>query len=71
MRRLMIGVGFVFGLVGGLLRRSRPGQRPMVLTAGGAAFLNEILGLDPRARLVTAGCWFMRYRCSMSSWSQF
>ena len=45
MRRLMIGVGFVFGLVGWVATAVKTRPTTMVLTAGGAAFLNEILGL--------------------------
>src|SRR2546426_4415624 len=45
MRRLMIGVGFVFGLVGWAATAVKTRPTTMVLTAGGAAFLNEILGL--------------------------
>src|SRR5713101_8050669 len=45
MRRLMIGVGFVFGLVGWVAAAVKTRPTTMVLTAGGAAFLNEILGL--------------------------
>ncbi|HZH79731.1 MAG TPA: methyl-accepting chemotaxis protein [Gemmatimonadales bacterium] len=45
LRRLMVAVGFVFGLVGVVSDevKTRPGT--MVLVAGGAAFLNELLGL--------------------------
>src|SRR2546425_2689019 len=45
MRRLVIGVGFVFGLVGWVATAVKTRPTTMVLTAGGAAFLNEILGL--------------------------
>src|SRR3989441_4218915 len=45
MRRLMIGVGFVFGLVGWVATAVKTRPTTMVLTAGGAAVLNEILGL--------------------------
>ena len=45
MRRLMIGVGFAFGLVGWVATAVKTRPTTMVLMAGGAAFLNEILGL--------------------------
>src|SRR2546422_10429458 len=48
MRRLMIGVGFVFGLVGWVATAVKTRPATMVLTAGGGAVLNQDLGLLPR-----------------------
>src|SRR3989442_3402537 len=45
MRRVMIGVGFVFGLVGWAATAVKTRPTTMVLVAGGAAFVNELLGL--------------------------
>src|SRR5258708_25305439 len=45
MRRLMIGVGFVFGLLGWVAGAVKTRPTTIVLVAGGAAFLNELLGL--------------------------
>src|SRR5258708_14597807 len=45
MRRLMIGVGFVFGLLGWVASAVKTRPTTMVLVAGGAAFVNELLGL--------------------------
>ena len=45
MRRLMIGVGFVFGLIGWVASAVKTRPTTIVLVAGGAAFLNELLGL--------------------------
>src|SRR5438552_11159873 len=45
MRCLMIGVGFVFCLVGWAATAVKTRPTTMVLVAGGAAFVNELLGL--------------------------
>src|SRR5437879_4546261 len=45
MRRVMIGVGFVFGLVGWAATAVKTRPTAMVLVAGGAACVNELLGL--------------------------
>src|SRR5207247_10772715 len=45
MRRVMIGVGFVFGLVGWAATAVKTRPTTMVFVAGGAAFVNELLGL--------------------------
>jgi len=45
MRRLMIGVGFAFGLIGWVASAVKTRPTTIVLVAGGAAFLNELLGL--------------------------
>src|SRR2546426_10299249 len=45
MRRVMIGVGFVFGLVGWAATAVKTRPTTMVLVAGGAAFVTELLGL--------------------------
>ena len=45
MRRVMIGVGFVFGLVGWAATAVKTRPTNMVLVAGAAAILNEFLGL--------------------------
>src|SRR3989454_1118610 len=45
MRRVMIGVGFVFGLGGWAATAVKTRPTTMVLVAGGAAFVNELLGL--------------------------
>ena len=44
-RRAMIAVGFAFGLVGWAAQEVKTRPATMVLVAGGAAFLNELLGL--------------------------
>jgi len=44
-RRAMIAVGFAFGLVGWGFGAVKTHPATMVLVAGGAAFLNELLGL--------------------------
>jgi len=69
MRRLMIGVGFVFGLIGWVASAVRTRPTTIVLVAGGAAFLNELLASSTSAAGI-AGGWCMRSRFSMSSWSR-
>jgi methyl-accepting chemotaxis protein len=44
-RRIMVAVGFAFGLVGWGFGAVKTRPASMVLVAGGAAFLNELLGL--------------------------
>src|SRR5690349_24660402 len=45
MRRLMIGVGFVFGVVGWVAGAVKTHPGTMVLVAGASFILNEFLGL--------------------------
>ena len=45
LRRVMVGFGFALGLVGWVLGAVKTAPSTMVLVAGGAAFVNELLGL--------------------------
>src|SRR2546425_9432799 len=60
MRRLMIGVGFVFGLVGWVATAVKTRPTTMVLTAGGGAVLDEILGLIPEGGWDRRGVGYAR-----------